>query len=187
MASTFNEIALPAPQRLLPLLGLRSSRSSRSANDGKIYIAYAAKPSDRPRDDADIYVVQSDDAGQTWSRPKRLNDDDTDTIQFFPSIDVAPNGTVHAMWGDMRDDPAETRFHIYYTSSTDGGETWGFEIPDLDQTPGRHARHRLPVEPQPGLPGRPLPGRLLLAHRDRRGGLHGLVGHPPGRVRRART
>jgi hypothetical protein len=27
----------------------------------------------------------------------------------------------------MRDDPAQTRYHIYYTRSEDGGESWGFE------------------------------------------------------------
>jgi hypothetical protein len=32
------------------------------------------------------------------------------------------------MWGDMRDDPNEVRYHIYYTRSTDEGETWGFEL-----------------------------------------------------------
>ena len=31
---------------------------------------------------------------------------------------------IHVMWGDMRDDPVEARYHIYYTSSEDGGETW---------------------------------------------------------------
>jgi len=28
------------------------------------------------------------------------------------------------MWGDMRDDPVEIRYNIYYTSSDDGGKTW---------------------------------------------------------------
>ena len=28
------------------------------------------------------------------------------------------------MWGDFRDDKSEKRFHIYYSVSEDGGETW---------------------------------------------------------------
>jgi hypothetical protein len=35
------------------------------------------------------------------------------------------------MWGDMRDDPKEIRYHIYYTQSKDKGETWGFKSPEL--------------------------------------------------------
>jgi hypothetical protein len=40
------------------------------------------------------------------------------------------------MWGDMRDDPAQTRYHIYYTSSDDGGESFGFVNEDLGLTAG---------------------------------------------------
>lgn len=93
---------------------------------GELYIAYCAKPSEPARDDSDVYLVSSTDDGQTWGRPTRLNDDDGAALQFFPSIDVDPNGSVHAMWADMRDDPSETRYQIYYTRSDDQGETWGF-------------------------------------------------------------
>ena len=51
----------------------------------------------------------------TWEAPVRINADDTDRIQFFPAIDVSPDGTLHAMWGDMRDDPQEARYNIYYS------------------------------------------------------------------------
>jgi hypothetical protein len=95
-------------------------------SNGEIFIAMTAKPGDRPTDDGDIYLLRSLDKGQTWEAPVRLNADDTDRIQFFPSIDVGPDGTLHAMWGDMRDDPREARFHIYYSESQDQGATWGF-------------------------------------------------------------
>ncbi len=92
----------------------------------EIYILTTAEPSDKPTDDGDIFLLRSLDRGQTWDPPQRINQDDTDRIQFFPSIDVGVDGTVHAMWADMRDDPAEVRYHIYYTRSTDEGSTWGF-------------------------------------------------------------
>ena len=94
--------------------------------DDEIYIAVTAKPGDKPTDDGDIFLLRSLDKGQTWDAPVRINADDTDRIQFFPAIDVAPDGTLHAMWGDMRDDPQEARFHIYYSESDDQGATWGF-------------------------------------------------------------
>jgi hypothetical protein len=94
--------------------------------DDEIYVAITAKPGDKPTDDGDIYLLRSLDKGQTWEAPVRVNADDTDRIQFFPAIDVAPDGKLHAMWGDMRDDPQEARFHIYYSESDDQGATWGF-------------------------------------------------------------
>jgi hypothetical protein len=94
--------------------------------DNQIYVAITAKPGDKPTDDGDIYLLRSLDKGQHWEAPVRINADDTDRIQFFPAIDVSPDGKVHAMWGDMRDDPQEARFNIYYSESEDQGATWGF-------------------------------------------------------------
>ncbi|MBA2276874.1 MAG: exo-alpha-sialidase, partial [Chloroflexia bacterium] len=100
--------------------------------DGQIYILATSRSFDDPLDDGDVYFLRSEDRGETWAAPFRLNGDDTDRPQFFPSIAVAPDGSLHAMWGDMRDDPQRVRYHIYYTRSNDGGETWGFEIPEQD-------------------------------------------------------
>ena len=121
--------------------------------NGEVYVAYTAMPSDRMEDDGDVYVVRSLDRGETWDRPVRLNDDDTDRLQFFPSITVDPNGAVHAMWGDMRDDRADTRYHIYYSRSEDEAETWGF----TDEETGFHAQNArvtdFPSNPNKGFPG----------------------------------
>lgn len=102
--------------------------------DGELYIAYGGRPADKPRDDGDIFLVRSMDEGQNWSRPTRLNGDDSDSLQFFPSLSVGPDGKVHVMWADMRDDPSMIRYHIYYTQSEDQGESWGFELPQLGFT-----------------------------------------------------
>jgi hypothetical protein len=98
----------------------------------EIYILTTTRSYDKSLDDGDILFLRSQDAGKTWDEPVRLNGDDTDRLQFYPSIAVAPDGSIHAMWGDMRDDPQRVRYHIYYTRSNDGGDTWGFEIPDQD-------------------------------------------------------
>ena len=121
--------------------------------NGEVYVAYTGIPSDRRADDGDVYIVRSLDRGETWDRPVRLNDDDTDRLQFFPSITVDPNGAVHAMWGDMRDDRADTRYHIYYSRSEDRAETWGF----TDEETGFHAQNArvtdFPSNPNKGFPG----------------------------------
>ncbi len=123
-----------------------------SAPDGSIHIAYTARPSDKPNDDGDIFLVSSRDGGATWSRPKVLNDDDTEHVQFFPSIDVGPDGAVHVMWGDMRDDPHQTRYHIYYTRSDDGGETFGFVNEELDLRSGDTRVTDFPSNPNYAFP-----------------------------------
>ncbi|KTB49149.1 exo-alpha-sialidase [Dehalogenimonas alkenigignens] len=105
--------------------------------NGEIYIAYTAYPSDRATDSGDIYMVASTDGGRTYSLPKRVNDDVSDHLQFFPSISTSPDGKVHMMWGDTRDDRGELTYHIYYSSSTDGGKTWAMNarVTDFPSNP----------------------------------------------------
>lgn len=91
---------------------------------GDISIVYTSLPPSKPNDDSDIYLVRSSDDGKTWSGQVRVNDDDTNAFQFFPALSVDPNGVIHVMWGDFRDDKSEKRYNIYYSKSSDGGKTW---------------------------------------------------------------
>ena len=130
VASVFNETEF-RPRNAYFRFWASSFPQIAAGPDGEVYIAYVGRPSDKPNDDGDVFLVRSLDDGVTWSRPRVLNDDDTDRVQIFPSIDVSPDGAVHAMWGDMRDDRAQTRYHVYYTRSDDQGETFGFTNEDL--------------------------------------------------------
>jgi hypothetical protein len=91
---------------------------------GEIYISFIAYPSDRTSDSGDAYMIASLDNGRTFSNPKRVNDDNTDHLQFYSSISAGPDGKVHMMWGDTRDDRSELTYHIYYSVSADNGKTW---------------------------------------------------------------
>ena len=93
-----------------------------AGNENDVYVAYTSRSPNRD-DDGDIYLASSTDGGQSWGK-RKINDDNTLRLQFFPSLTVSTDGTVHVMWGDMRDDPVETRYHVYYTSSEDKGKTW---------------------------------------------------------------
>lgn len=125
-ASIFNEIGFRPRNAFFRYWG-SSFPQVAIGPQGELYIVYTARPPDRLDDDGDIYFVASLDRGETWSRPRRLNDDDGSALQFFPAIDVGPDGVIHVMWGDMRDDPSQIRYHIYYTRSEDQGQSWGFE------------------------------------------------------------
>ena len=135
LASAFNEIGFRPRTAFFRYWGSEFPQLA-AGPKGDLYITYAAKPSDRERDDSDVYIVSSLDAGQSWTRPTRLNDDDGTAMQFFSSVTVDTADSVHAMWGDMRDDPSEARYQIYYTRSDDQGKTWGF----VDDTLGIRTR-----------------------------------------------
>lgn len=76
-------------------------------------------------DDADIVFSKSEDGGNTWSTPVRINDDDSnDHYQWFGTISVAPNGRIDVAWVDTRDHPNTFMSSLYYSSSLDGGLSW---------------------------------------------------------------
>lgn len=93
-------------------------------NRGTIYLTVNAKPPS-PTDESDVVLVKSTDGGATWSRPVRVNDDQTDTDQFQPAVAVAPDGTLGLMWYDRRNDPTNNLLiDVYMTTSSDGGATF---------------------------------------------------------------
>ena len=118
----------------------------------ELYVTYVGLPANNPQDEGDVYFIRSTNGGDRWSRPKRINTDETDALQFFPAMDVGPDGTIHLMWGDMRDDPVQTRYHIYYSRSEDQGENWGFELEELDLKVGDTRVTDFPSNPNKGFP-----------------------------------
>ncbi len=91
---------------------------------GNLYIAYM--DTSTAGTDYDIYFMKSEDGGITWSTPVRVNDDPVGNgaDQFHPWLFVDNQGIVHLVYYDRRDDPQNYYYNVYYTRSTDGGETW---------------------------------------------------------------
>lgn len=89
---------------------------------GQLYLAWA----DKATGDADILLSTSTDQGQTWSAPKRVNDDPPQNRanQFQPQLAVAPNGVVSVAFFDTRADPAHRRIDVYLAQSTDHGASF---------------------------------------------------------------
>jgi hypothetical protein len=97
--------------------------NSFTSTRGYVYIAYADNPTGP--DNADIFLVRSTNYGQTWSAPVRVNDDNTTTDQWMPSISVDKSGKIFLCWYDSRVDPGNNLLtNLYGTTSTDGGLTF---------------------------------------------------------------
>ncbi len=80
-------------------------------------------------DPLDMNFIRSDDGGENWSDPIRINDDlaSADSYQWFPMLDVAPNSRIDAVWYDTRNSTDEVpgrQSQLFYAYSWDGGRNW---------------------------------------------------------------
>jgi hypothetical protein len=89
---------------------------------GTIYINYADQSNGI--DDTDIWLLRSNDKGDTWSEPVRVNDDAAGSHQFFTWMDVDPvTGHIYIVFYDRRN-YEDLRTDVYLATSTDGGMTF---------------------------------------------------------------
>jgi hypothetical protein len=80
--------------------------------------------------DIDIVLAWSDDHGEHWSDPVRVNDDAPGNFaeQFLPWVVVDDRGHVHVTFLDNRLGPGRSMMAEYMATSTDGGVTFGPNI-----------------------------------------------------------
>ena len=89
---------------------------------GRIYINFTDQRNGR--DDTDVWVVYSDDQGDTWSPPIRVNDDGPGKHQFFTWMTVDQStGYVYAVFYDRRNHNGDLT-DVVLAESRDGGQTW---------------------------------------------------------------
>ena len=100
--------------------------SPQGGAEGSLHFVYEGSRQPEVRNTTDIFYRRSTDGGRTWTPPHVLNDDDPQGYhpQVMPNITVAPDGRLDAVWWDTRDDPGVTVNDVYYTSSSDNGQTW---------------------------------------------------------------
>lgn len=90
---------------------------SNSDTAGNIYIVW----NDYRNGNSDILLTRSENGGNSWSEPIKVNDDHNSTAdQFFPWISVSPEGDVHVVFYDKRDDPDNYLLEVYYAHSKKG-------------------------------------------------------------------
>jgi hypothetical protein len=99
-----------------PQVGIDSRR-------GRLYVTW----SDFRNGDVDVFIARSDDHGNTWTAPMRVNDDPVHdgADQFLQWLAVDPiDGSVNVQFYDRRDDPANRLTSVTLARSSDGGQSF---------------------------------------------------------------
>ncbi len=154
----------PAERIITNIRGIRTSETSKNhrvnsfpvmavdisggSMNGNIYIVWAniGVPGINSGPDIDIYLIRSEDEGETWSAPVRVNQDDSGlgNEHYFPWITCDPeSGALSVIFYDDRN-VGGAKCEVFCANSFDGGITWeDFRVSDTDFTPS----------PIPGLAG----------------------------------
>ena len=101
---------------------------------GTIYINWSDQRNGS--DDTDIWIVKSTDGGETWSSPKRVNNDPAGRQQFFTWMTIDPvTGFLYTVFYDRREHTGVLT-DVYMAVSRDGGETFdNFKVSESPFTP----------------------------------------------------
>ena len=112
------------PAGLAGQIFLAVDRSGTSSNNN-IYMLASVQPTGFSTG-TDVMFVRSTDGGQTFSAPKRINDDpiNHNKWHWFGTLSVAPNGRIDSVWLDTRNAANNTDSQLFYSFSMDGGDTW---------------------------------------------------------------
>ena len=112
------------PEGLVGQVFLVVDRSGTSTNDN-VYMLASVQPSGFTIG-SDVMFVRSTDGGRTFSVPHRINDDAVNHAKWhwFGTLSVAPGGRIDAVWYDMRNSPNNVTSQLFYSYSTDGGDSW---------------------------------------------------------------
>ena len=116
------------PEGLVGQVFLAVDRSGTSTNDN-VYLLASVQPSGFTNG-SDVMFARSTNGGTTFSAPLRINDDAVNHAKWhwFGTVSVAPSGRIDAVWYDMRNSPNNITSQLFYSYSTDGGESWSANV-----------------------------------------------------------
>ncbi|MEQ8764333.1 MAG: sialidase family protein [Planctomycetota bacterium] len=98
--------------------------------DGNVYVCWGNNQGTH----TDVLFSRSTDGGVTWSPPLVVNDDGTSRSQWFPWLDVDPNGNVNIGFYDRREDVNDRRIGFWVARSSDGGVSFQPNVRVAEQT-----------------------------------------------------
>jgi len=95
---------------------------SNSLNRGTIYVNWTDQRNGASN--TDVWLCKSKDGGKTWSTPAKVNNDNTNTQQFFTWMTIdQTNGYLYFVFYDRRN-YTDNRTDVYLAVSKDGGTTF---------------------------------------------------------------
>lgn len=103
-------------------LPITACDASGSVHNGRVYVNWTDQRNGE--DNTDVWLSYSDNAGDTWSAPTKVNQDSSGSHQFFTWMDIDPcNGNIYFVYYDRRN-YNDNRTDVYVATSTDGGTTF---------------------------------------------------------------
>ncbi len=94
--------------------------------DGTLYVNWSDQRNGT--DNTDVFFSRSTDGGQTWSKPKKVNDDTTQTHQYLTWMQVDPTtGFIYVVYYD-RSRFSDHKTDVKLSYSFDGGKTFQSKI-----------------------------------------------------------
>jgi len=116
------------PQGLAGQVFLSVDRSGTSTNNN-IYMLASVQPAGFAAG-TDVMFARSTNGGQTFSAPRRINDDPVNHAKWhwFGTLSVAPNGRIDAVWLDTRNAANNINSQLFYSYSLDGGNSWSLNV-----------------------------------------------------------
>lgn len=112
------------PVGLVGQVNMAVDRSGTSTNNNVCFVA-SVQPTGFTTG-SEVMFVRSSNSGQSFSSPRRINDDPVNHSKWhwFGTLAVAPNGRIDVTWLDTRNAANNTDSQLFYSYSTDGGDTW---------------------------------------------------------------
>ena len=116
------------PQGLVGQVFLAVDRSGTITNNST-YMLASVQPTGF-NNGSDVMFVRSTNGGQTFSAPRRINDDAVNHAKWhwFGALSVASSGRIDAVWLDTRNAANNTNSQLFYSYSLDGGNTWSRNV-----------------------------------------------------------
>ncbi|KAF0244914.1 MAG: hypothetical protein FD167_3596, partial [bacterium] len=103
--------------------------TSNTPTRGFVYLAYNGRTRINSPDKSDIFLLRSTSGGQTWDSPVKVNDDETITDQWMPSVTVNSSGKVALLWYDRRNSPVNNSLiDVYAATSFNAGQTFSANL-----------------------------------------------------------
>lgn len=91
----------------------------------------------------DLFVITSDDRGESWSAPVAVFPPVPGANAEVPTIAVNSAGVVGVAWYDTRHDPSAECFDVYFSASVDGARTF---LPAVRVTPETSCPRAIPAQ-----------------------------------------